>query len=123
MTIDVLRVRTDRVSEDERHEESASDGDATIDLSEVPARYVETYVERTVDEGYEECYLERRGTNATLTAVREPPTTESPVTEAPRAEPPETTESSVSNEPDSRPANRPNRKWGYAVFATERTPQ
>jgi hypothetical protein len=135
MTIDVLRVRTDRIPGKGCETGPIHGGDATIDVSGIPAEDLEAYVGRAIGENHEERYLERRGTRTTLTVVREPPTTESP--DAPRS----------SSAPDGPPswtaANRSSAKgsemkgtnaegsdvsgshceWNYAVFATESTPQ
>jgi hypothetical protein len=139
MTIDVLGVRTPRRSRDDRDERFVPNRNATIDVSVVPAEEIESYVKRAVGDGYEECYLERKGTGAHLTAVRtqrrrkprsrklrqsregEEASNETGATR--------TTASPVATIVDADPrgtdraAAEPNSEWGYAVFATERTPQ
>lgn len=116
MTIDVVRVRTDRVRRDGRDEGFLPNRDATMDVSDLPAGKVEAYVDRAVGDGYGEYYLERKGTKTTLTAVREPSTTRSG----------DASNSPARSESDGRTpreTDRPAPEWTYAVLATESTPQ
>lgn len=127
MTIDVVRVRTDRGSGNERDGDVPRRRNATVDVSEIPAERVAAYVERTVGDRYDEYYLERRGTKAFLTAVQEPQNERSDLDSGFDPDP----NPDSGSDPDS-PATpkelggrgeNPVPEWTYAVFATERTLQ
>lgn len=122
MTVDIVRLRTDRASRDGHDADFLPNRDATMDVSDLPVGRIEAYVDRAIGDGYREYSLERRGTKVRLTAVREPPVSRD-----------ETASnrflSNVSNEPDPSEADRSIRstrsgsEWTYAVLATESTPQ